>query len=183
VTRHIPQILLSLLVANLGIALGAGLFEARIVFPQWLEPGPGGALDWDAEASRSADTGRRFWAYVTTGPLTVLTLANLVAALRARGPRRRWWLGAVAIAGVERALTFGYFIPTMLALQSATGMSEAEAASTASQWGQLNQLRHVLTAAALTAALVALGHPRPDARASTRGARAEGGRSLPVGPP
>jgi hypothetical protein len=32
----------------------------------------------NAEAMRQTNTGLRFWAYVTTVPLTLLTLANLV---------------------------------------------------------------------------------------------------------
>ena len=46
------------------------------------------------------NTGLLFWAYVTTVPLTLLTLANLVAAWVEQGPRRRWWLGAAVSLGL-----------------------------------------------------------------------------------
>src|SRR5690606_28567205 len=82
--RTIERILLWLFVINLGIALGAGLYEARIQVPEWLVSTPGG-LRWDAEASLRANTGLRFWAFVTTGPLTLVTVANLAAAWRSRG--------------------------------------------------------------------------------------------------
>ena len=73
------SIVLWLFVMNLGVAFGAGLYEHRIVVPEWLRSTPEG-LSWSAEAARQHDTGLRFWAFVTTGPLTVLTLLSLYAA-------------------------------------------------------------------------------------------------------
>src|SRR5438876_117396 len=66
-------IVLWLFVINLGIAFGAGLYEARIVVPQWLSPSPESGLSWNAELARQSNTGMRFWVYVTTVPLTLLT--------------------------------------------------------------------------------------------------------------
>lgn len=146
--------LLWLFVINLGIALGAGLYEHRIVVPEWIGPGADGLARWDAEAARSADTGRRFWVYVTTMPLTLLTLANLVTAWRSRGPARRPWLGAAVTAVVERAITFGYFIPTMIGLMAA--VDSAESVAVAERWSLLNYGRHLLTFGAWLAALRAL---------------------------
>ncbi len=83
---------------NRGIALGAGLYESRIVFPQWLGHSPGSAARWNAEAARAADTGRTFWVFVTTGPLTLLTLANLVVGWRSQGALWAWWLGSALAA-------------------------------------------------------------------------------------
>src|SRR2546425_7494290 len=94
--------LLWLFVINLGIVCGAGLYEARIVVPLWASAPP--------ESLRSPDSGRRFWAFVTTVPLTLLTLGNLVVGLATHGPRRRWLLAAVSLILIERALTFSYFI-------------------------------------------------------------------------
>ena len=37
---------------------------------------------------------------MTTVPLTLLTLANLVAAWLDQGPRRYWWLGASVVSVV-----------------------------------------------------------------------------------
>jgi len=72
------SILLWLFVINLGIACGAGLYEARVVIPQWAEIPP---QSWP-------NTGLMFWVYVTTIPLTVLTVANLIAAWMDSSPRR-----------------------------------------------------------------------------------------------
>lgn len=146
--------LLWLFVLNLGIALGAGLYEHRIVVPEWIGPGPDGLLRWDAEAARAADTGRRFWMFVTTGPLTLLTIANLVNAWRCKGPARRLWLAAASAASADRALTFAYFIPVMVGLMAAPNSPAAVA--TAQLWSQLNYGRHLLVLGAWVAAIRAL---------------------------
>ena len=69
-----------------------------------------------------------------TVPLTLLTVANLIAAWRDWEPRRRWWLGASAISIVERIATFSYFIPTMLWLTGIAHLSEAEVEAALSRW-------------------------------------------------
>ena len=157
----IAQLLLWLWVINLGLALGAGLYEATIVFPQWLVAVPEGGYQWQAEAARSANTGLRFWVYATTVPLTLLTLANAmillapssaIAAWPRRGKLRRWWIGAVGLALAERLFTFGYFVPTMLYLMG-DNIAGSEAVATALRWSHLNHLRHLLLLLAWLAAL------------------------------
>ncbi|MGL4620838.1 DUF1772 domain-containing protein [Chroococcidiopsis sp.] len=152
--KPIAQIVLWLFVINLGIAFGAGLYESRIVFPQWLSSSPELEYHWNAEAARQANTGLRFWVYVTTVPLTLLTIANLIAAWWAQGTLRRWWLIASVSALADRIFTFLYFIPTMVELMGNT-LSQPEAVSLASQWENLNHVRHALVLVAWLAALKA----------------------------
>jgi hypothetical protein len=147
--KYVPKVLLWLFVINLGIALGAGIYEQRVVISQWENIPP---QTWP-------QTGVLFWVYVTTVPLTLLTLANLVAAWLDRGTRRYWWLGAVAIIVVERIATFSYFIPTMVWLQGTEGLPEAEVRAALSQWLLLDYGRHVLTLAGWLAALKAFSLP------------------------
>jgi hypothetical protein len=149
-------VLLSLFIINLGIALGAGVYESRIVVPQWLIRSSDGRTHWNAAAAVAANVGLRFWVYVTTVPLTLLTIANLFAALQVSGPVRNWWLAAVVAAILDRGSTFGYFVPTMLRLMRPDGPTGAAAARVATQWAQLDYVRHGLTLAALVAALRAL---------------------------
>jgi hypothetical protein len=146
-----PSTLLWLLVINLGIAFGAGLYEHRIVVSRWFRTSLDSAAHWNAEAAREDDTGRKFWAFVTTGPLTLLTLANLVAAWGAPGAFRGWWLAAGLAALADRALTFSYFIPTMIGLLRATDSPQSLAVAT--RWRNLNYLRHAITAMAWLASL------------------------------
>ena len=143
-------ILLWLFIVNLGIAFGAGLFEHRIIVPDWLSTS-GSEKHWNAETVRNDDTGRRFWAFVTTVPLTLLSLANLYAAWASTGPLRAWWLLAAVAALVERTFTFAFFIPTMVGLMNA--QDSPAAVATAMRWSNLNYLRHALGLAAWLLAL------------------------------
>src|SRR5919109_5191185 len=112
--KYLPSVLLWLFVINLGVAFGAGIYESRVVVPIWESSSP---QTWP-------NTGLEFWVYVTTVPLTLLTLANLVAAWQEQGTRRHWWLGASAITVVERIWTFSYFIPTMIRLMESEDLPE-----------------------------------------------------------
>ena len=138
--------LLWLFVINLGIAFGAGLYEHRIVVGRWLTSSRESGAHWNADAARRDDTGRRFWAFVTTVPLTLLTLANLFVAWHGRGALRDWWLAAALAALVDRAFTFSYFIPTMVRLMRAPDSPESVAV--AMRWRNLNYLRHAIVLAA-----------------------------------
>jgi hypothetical protein len=143
--------LLYLFVINLGIAFGAGLYEHRIVIPRWINSSEDSGSSWNAEAARRDDTGRRFWAFVTTVPLTLLTLANLFVARWAPSPVRWWWLAAGLAALADRAFTFSYFIPTMIRLMG-TADSPASVA-TAARWWSLNYVRHAIVFVAWLTAL------------------------------
>jgi hypothetical protein len=149
----VAGVLLWLFVLNLGVAFGAGLYEHRVVVSRWIRESPDG-VSWDAEAARTDDTGRRFWGVVTTLPLTLLTLANLVLAWRADPAVRGWWLGAALAALADRGLTFGYFIPTMIGLMKAA--DSPAIAATAARWRRINYVRLVLLLGAWIAAMQAL---------------------------
>ena len=157
--ESISRALLWLLVINLGIALGAGLFESRIVVPRWISSSPDLVRHWNAEAARQDDTGRRFWAFVTTLPLTLLTLANLIAAWRTPAPMRGWWLTAAIAAVADRVVTFAYFIPTMVRLMRASDSPESVAV--AIRWAHLNYARLAILLAAWVTALKALSLSYP----------------------
>ena len=140
------EIVLWLFVINLGIAFGAGIYEARVVIPQWANIPP---KQWP-------NTGLMFWVYVTTVPLTLLALASIFAAWLSEGPMRMWYLAAVGIVILERIATFSYFIPTMVRMMGAEGLPDADIKATLSQWLLMNHGRHVLTLAGWLAALKAL---------------------------
>ena len=143
--------LLWLFIISLGIAFGAGLYESRVVVPMWTSDPPASLA--------SPDSGHRFWAFVTTGPLTLLTVANLVAALRTQGPARAWWLTAAIVTLVERAATFGYFIPTIIRLQRTPTLTQTAVRTALARWVRLNYVRNTLTLVAWIAALKVLATP------------------------
>lgn len=149
----LSRILLWLFVINLGIAFGAGLYEGRIVFSHWLVSSRDTGLHWNAAAAQRDNTGLRFWVFVTTIPLTLLTVANLFAAWRSSGPARGWWLAAGIAALADRIFTFSYFIPTMVRLVALPDSPESVAAAV--RWGHLNYLRHALVLGAWLTALKA----------------------------
>ena len=99
------QTLLWLFVIFSGIAVGAGLYEVRITVPQWFPRSSESGVRVNRDAMRNADAGRRFWVYVATVPLTLLTLASLSVAWQSQTPRHEWWLIAAMITVVERIAT------------------------------------------------------------------------------
>src|SRR5690606_5087356 len=95
---------------------------------------------------RHSNTGLRFWAFVSSGPLTLVTLVNLVLVFRAAKPLRNVWLAGVSVGLGERIFTFAYFIPQMITLMSGE-LPQAEAVPLAQQWENLNFVRHGLLSA------------------------------------
>lgn len=155
-TQNIPDILLWLFIINLGIAFGAGLYETRIILPQWFIKLPGTEFQVNSKAMNETDTGRKFWAMVTTMPLTLLTIANLVVALQSNGQRHDWWLAASLIILAERIGTFAFFIPTAIKLMRAGTLSQSKVTSMVSIWLRLNYVRNALTLLGWLLALRAL---------------------------
>ncbi len=147
-------VLLWLFVIDLGITFGAGLYEARISTREWI--GTRAPFRWNAEAARRADVGRRFWVFVTTVPLTLISLASLWAAWATTGPERTWWLAAALAAIVDRVFTFVYFVPTMLKLMREDELGDAQATALALRWANLNYVRLSIVLAAWLMALKAL---------------------------
>jgi hypothetical protein len=155
---YLSEILLWLFIINVGTAFGAGLYESRIVIPQWTAAA-GEGFHWNADAARRADPGRRFWDSFATVPLTFLALASLVPAWYALSPRRELWLGAVTVVLIERIATFAYFIPALVRLQR-QGAPAAAVDAAASRWVTLNDVRTGVYLAAWVTALQALAYAR-----------------------
>jgi hypothetical protein len=157
--QRLARIALWLFVINLGIAFGAGIYETRIEAPRWLHSTktPTG---FDAREARVANSGLRFWMYVTTIPLTLLTVASFAAVRYTDHETRKWWLIAAFAAMGDRIIAFGYSIPTLVEL---TAGVEPNPRAAAFQWAQLNWLRQLMLLAAWLAALRAFacfGRPR-----------------------
>ncbi len=153
---NIPEILLWLFIINLGIAFGAGLYETRIILPQWFIKSQGGGYIVNSKAMKETDTGRKFWGMVTTMPLTLLTIANIIVAWQSIGPRHDWWLAASIITLAERTGTFTFFIPKAIKLMNAEKLSQHDASGIASSWIRLNYFRSALNLAGWLLALKAL---------------------------
>jgi hypothetical protein len=153
---NIPEILLLLFIVNLGIAFGGGLYETRIVLPLWFGKLANGSYEANGEAMRNIDTGRKFWGFVTTVPLTLITITNLVFAFRAPSPSHGWWLVAAVIILFERIGTFVFFIPSAIRLQHSERFPPAKTSRMILWWMRMNYLRNALTFAGLLLALKTL---------------------------
>ncbi len=150
------ELLLTAFTINLGIALGAGLYETRIVLPLWFTKKGDGNYGVDFEAMRNIDTGRKFWGFVTTMPLTLLTIANLIFALRSAAPLHDWWLAASVIVLLERISTFVFFMPTAIKLQKGDNMPPSTIFGMVTWWKRLNYGRNMLTFVAIVLVLKAM---------------------------
>jgi uncharacterized membrane protein len=93
--------------------------------------------------------------FITTGPLTLLTVASGLLAWQENGGRREWWLAATTVIFVERIATFVYFNPAILKLQQVTP-GDPTINSSVSRWISLNHFRMTFVFIAWMAALRAL---------------------------
>src|SRR5438046_3614296 len=98
----------------LGITLGAGIYEFRIVIPMWFYKNNDKKYSVNFENMKNIDSGRKFWGMVSTVPLTLLTIANIFFAAKSNGQIHFWWLTATLIVLIERIGTFIFFIPTAI---------------------------------------------------------------------
>jgi len=149
------KVILWLFVLNLGVVCGAGLYEARISVPRWMDASSEVGPRWRPDEAHRDDVGRRFWAFTTTVPLTLLTVLNLWLAWRSSGEIRAWWLAAGAAALGDRLFTFAYFIPRMVRLMGMPDSPEARAGI--AQWSHLSGLRQLLILVAWVTAIHSLG--------------------------
>lgn len=163
--RTAMKVVIWLLVLFTGVALGAGIYEIRVMVPQWLST-VNGVTVWHAEMAKSADPGLNFWAFVTTGPITLLTLLSALLVWKTKGSVRRWWFVVLAFLLVDRAMTFGYFIPTMVELMDGK-LAQADAVRTAQQWANLDIVRLLASAGSFVAAIKLLVEWTRDEGAST----------------
>jgi hypothetical protein len=113
--QSVAQARLWLFVVILGIVFGAGIYEARVVVPLWASSPPA--------SLHSPDSGRQFWAFVTTVPLTLVTIANAIAAWQSVAPQRPWWIAAVVLVVVERAATRMPMLPRSITMPPLRPMS------------------------------------------------------------
>jgi H+/Cl- antiporter ClcA len=90
---RVTRALLWLFVILLGIEIGAGLYEARVIVPLWADSPPESAWLWEAHREANPrlapDAGRGFWMFATPS-LGLAALVTLMAGRKARGEQRRW---------------------------------------------------------------------------------------------
>jgi hypothetical protein len=150
-------ITLWLFVISLGLNLGAGLYEARIVVPLWAGGVPETLAAGNPYGRVAIDAGIRFWAYMTSA-VALFAILALVFGLQAPPAPLAWQTFAAAAEFAAVAMTLLYFRPTLVRLfmGHGAGMSAEAIASTVNRWVMWSNVRIAISLVAWCAALRAL---------------------------
>ncbi|MBL7920369.1 MAG: DUF1772 domain-containing protein [Bacteroidia bacterium] len=140
---NFSDISLQLFLMFLGIAFGAGIYEARVVLPLWFNK-INGKYSANYENLAEIDSGRKFWGFITTVPLTILTIINIVLAAQSAEQISILWLTASLIVLAERIMTFSFFIPTIIKLQRNKNIPDEVVNKKIPLWINMNYLRNIL---------------------------------------
>lgn len=155
-----------LYVMNHGIAFGAGFYENEVVVPLWMGYRKN-RVYLNPELMRRIDPGQKFWAYVSTVPLTLLTCSQFyyVGLKEAKSVEDRWLQVSASIALAERLFTFCFFIPNAVKLmkypdEKAINGDIKPVESTIRWWVGLNYIRLLLSGSAWVTAMAAISSAR-----------------------
>ena len=151
------RIALWLFVIALGLDLGAGIYEGRIVVPLWASGVPETLAEGNPFARVAIDAGMRFWAYVTSA-VAVLAVVALLSGLTAPAGQRAWQTFATVLELVSVAMTLLYFRPTLVRLfmGHGTGLSTETVIGIVRRWVLWSRVRMAISFIAWCAALYAL---------------------------
>jgi hypothetical protein len=145
------SVALWLLVIGLGVQVGGGLYEIRVMVPLWSSSPPQSVLAFYAQPMRP-DSGGRFWIFLT--PLVgVISLVNFIVAWRSAVAFRAVWLFASGASLLVIAVTFAYFVPVLLRLPKAGERPGDIVEREVRTWVALNWIRVVVVVAAWVSAL------------------------------
>lgn len=141
--------------AATGIVVGAGLFETRVVIPQWASASNAAEVEAALERSGHIASGTRFWALLVPA-VVPLTVANLYAALRSEDPRRGWWVASAGTMTAVSIATAGYYVPELRRLRHARDLADEQLRSKIKWRVRLDHVRLGVLVAAWFAGLKAL---------------------------
>ncbi|HEX5476120.1 MAG TPA: hypothetical protein VFX12_15790 [Vicinamibacterales bacterium] len=151
------RVTLWVFVVLVGLDLGAGLYETRVVVPLWTAGVPGTLAPGNPYGLIAARAGLHFWA-VLSPLVAIATVLALVAGFRAPRPQFTWRLVATILELIVVASTLAYFAPTArrLLMTHGAGLDAASLTSVVHRWVVLNRVRVAVTAVAWAAGLGAL---------------------------
>ncbi len=146
-----------LFVIALGLDLGAGIYEARVVVPLWAGGVPDTLAAGNPYARVAINAGVGFWAYLTSA-VAIVAILSLVFGLRAPHAERLWRSAAAVLELCVVASTLLYFRPTLVRLFMEHGASLSTAAIVAivGRWVMLSRVRIAASFVAWCLALYAL---------------------------
>jgi hypothetical protein len=157
---RICRVLLWVFVVALGIEIGAGIFEMRVLVPRWAVAPPESV--WQLHRLNQdypqfmTDAGNRFWMFSTPG-VGLLAILTFAACFATRGAHRRWLLASTILTIATVAATFIYFVPAIMMIASSVpGTNGAQITSMVHAWVALSWLRAGVYVTAWLCALRAL---------------------------
>ena len=153
----VARIALWLFVIALGLDLGAGIYEARIVVPLWAKGVPDTLAAGNPYARVAINAGINFWVYMTSA-VALLAVVALVFGIFAPPSRRVWQLFSAVAELVAVVMTLVYFRPTLvrLFLGHGGGLSAAAITVIVGRWVMWSRVRILVSLAAWCAAIRAL---------------------------
>jgi hypothetical protein len=112
-TTTTEQILLCAFIFSVGMGIGGGVYETRVVYPNWItEPTPNG-LGEKLISSGQAGAAQRYWPLISPTS-ALLAVLNVFFAWHQIGFVRTLWLTSSALIIFKSAGTYGYFVPTYI---------------------------------------------------------------------
>jgi len=107
------QILLCAFIFSVGMGVGGGVYETRVVYPNWIkDPTPDGLGEKLASSGQSG-AARRYWPLIS--PMSaLLAVLNAFFAWHQNGLVRTLWLTSSVSIIIKSASTYGYFVPTYI---------------------------------------------------------------------
>jgi hypothetical protein len=149
-------VFLSVFLLFVSVGMGAGLYEARVVYPNWARDALPAMLGEKLISSGQAAAARRFWPFVSPAAL-LLAVVNGYLAWQQVGIVRQVWLAASLIIIIKSVVTYVYFVPTMMRrFEHAAGIEPIILRRMVSVWTALSPLRAVAEFIAWTAGICAL---------------------------
>lgn len=107
------QTLLCAFLFSVGMGIGGGLYEARVVYPNWAtDPTPEGLRE-KLVSSGQAGAGRRYWPLISPTS-ALLAILNAFFAWHQTGLVRTLWLVSSVSIILKSVGTYGYFVPTLI---------------------------------------------------------------------
>ncbi|HXT04851.1 MAG TPA: DUF1772 domain-containing protein [Casimicrobiaceae bacterium] len=150
-------IVLWLFVIALGLDIGAGIYEGRIVVPLWSADVPATLAAGNPYGRVAINAGILFWSRMTS-VVALLALVTLAFSLRTPPPLRTRQIVASVAELVAVAMTLFYFRPTLVRLfmGHGEGLSPDAIRSTVGLWVMWSRVRIMVSLVAWCAAIQAL---------------------------
>jgi hypothetical protein len=140
----IDEVLLCAFIFSVGIGIGGGLYETRVVYPNWVkDPTPDG-LSEKLISSGQAGAATRYWPLVSPAS-ALLAILNVFLSWHQAGAVRSLWLMSSLAIVLKSTATYGYFVPTYIRqIAKPRVMDSAALRRVVRTWAGLSPLRIVV---------------------------------------